>query len=162
MKKIFLILLLIIAVIACKSDKKETKNGLESNYPIQNENEKSILDFEYLNDTLNIAVKDFKVIDHNDDNYELEITMETPEIDKYSKGHKFFVHCFYYDNLNVGNNDRLAVGTNRIKVEGKKIIFSRKFQSKVYEFKRIRYGLLNNETKERYFSLKLDSITIID
>ena len=159
-----LIFLAIILLVSCKNDKRESKIGSETRTETKNslENEKSVLDLEYLNDTLNVTVKDFKIIDHDHDTYELEITMETPDIDKYSKDHKFFVNCFYFDHLKEGNSDRLAVGTNRVEVSGKKIIYSRKFQSKVFEFKRIRYGLLNNKTNERYFSLKLDSITFID
>jgi hypothetical protein len=162
MKKIVLLLVLVFTLFSCKNDKKENDTNLETVKPIQNSNEISILDIEYLNDTLNIAVKGFKVIDLDEDNYEMEITMQTPELDKYSKDFKFFVHCIYYDDFREGDSDRLAVGTNRVKTEGDKIIFSRKFKSNVYEFETIRYGLLNTKTNERYFTLKLDSITLFN
>jgi len=153
-------LLFIFAVLVLVSCRNEKSNELNNNVTEVKTNEKSILDIEYLNDTLQIAVKDISVLDLKDDKYEISVEMETPLIEKYSKGYKFYIHCYYYDDLGEDGKKFLPIGTNKIKVNGDKITYSRKFTSDLDFFKVIRYGLLNSQTDERYFSLKIDSVDI--
>jgi hypothetical protein len=153
-----------VAFFSCKKEKKadEKDTKIENKAVVKNTKEKNILDVEYLNDTLDITIDEFKITHLKDDRYELEISMATPKIETYSKDHKFFVQCYYYDDTEVDKSNKLSVGTNKVKVAGDKVLFSRKFNSKVDIFKTIRYGLVNSKTKERYFTLKIDSITLVN
>lgn len=158
MKRMILVLL-VFALGACKSDKNKgeiiNKNKIEPS-----SNEKSILDIEYLNDELEIEISDFRIIDNENNEYELQIIMKSPLLEKYSKNYMFFVHCYYFEGEEVEGRNYLAIGTNRKKIVTDKIVFSRKFSTDVFDFKLIRYGMINTDTKERLFNLKLDSISL--
>jgi len=88
--------------------------------------------------------------------------MATPKIETYAIDHRFFVQFYYNDDTEVDKKDKLFIATNKVKVNGDKVIFSRKFTSQVDIFKTIRYGLANTKRKERYFTLKIDSITLVN
>ena len=162
MKKIVLVFVFIVAFVSCKKENKATKENTkkEKTEPLKNSNKKSILDIEYLNDSLDIAITDIKVINKENDRYDLEIVLETPAIKKYSQDHRFFVHCYYYEGMEDGEKKYMAIGTNRVKVEENKILFRRSFKSEIDIFKVMRYGLLDVKTNERLFNLKLDSIAL--
>lgn len=162
MKKIVLVFVVFVAFVSCKKEKKAIEDNTkeEQVVSINKPNEKSILDVEYLNDSLEIAITDIKVTDKENDQYDLEIVLETPVIKKYSNDYRFYVHCYYYEGMEDGEKKYMAIGTNRVKVEDNKIHYRRSFESEIDIFKVIRYGLLNTKTKERLFDLKLDSIAL--
>ena len=164
MKKLVIIFFILIAYSSCKNDKKPVNNevNIEGKAVVKNSKEKSILDIEYLNDTLDLRIDDFKIIHLKEDSYELEIDMTTPKIETYAIDHRFFVQFYYNDDTEVDNKNKLHLGTNKVRVDGDKVIFSRKFISQVDIFKTIRYGLANTKRKERYFTLKIDSITLVN
>ncbi len=164
MKNIVIFFFLMIAFSSCKKDKKAAGDeaNIEKKEVIKNPTEKSILDVEYINDTLDLRIDEFKIIHLNKDKYELEIAMATPKIETYSIDHRFFVQFYYNDDTEVDNKNKLSVATNKVRVEGDKLIFSRKFESQVDIFKTIRYGLANIKTKDRYFTLKIDSIALVN
>lgn len=156
-KNLFIIVLILVAFISCKNDTKD-KEPNTSSIEETKSNIKSILDLEYLNDTLQIAVNDIYVENLQNDNYKVSVEMETPLVEKYSKDYKFYIHCYYHDGLEVDDVKFLPVGTNKVAVDGNTITYSRKFTSDLDFFKVVRYGLLNKKTKQRYFSLKIDSV----
>ncbi|MDB9960537.1 hypothetical protein OAD62_00410 [Oceanihabitans sp.] len=164
MKKLVIIFFILIAYSSCKNDKKPVNNevNIEQNAVVKNSKEKSILDIEYLNDTLDLRIEDFKIIHLKEDSYELEIDMATPKIETYANDHRFFVQFYYNDDIEVDKKNKLHLATNKVRVDGDKVIFSRKFTSQVDIFKTIRYGLANTKRKERYFTLKIDSITLVN
>ena len=164
MKKVVLIFVLMIVFNSCKKEKKAVENELktEKKAVVKNPKEKNILDVEYRNDTLDLRIDEFKIIDLENDNFELEIAMATPKIETYAIDHRFFVQFYYNDDTEVDKKDKLFIATNKVKVNGDKVIFSRKFTSQVDIFKTIRYGLANTKRKERYFTLKIDSITLVN
>ena len=164
MKKLVIIFFILITYSSCKNDKKPVNNevNIEGKAVVKNSKEKSILDIEYLNDTLDLRIDDFKIIHLKEDSYELEIDMTTPKIETYAIDHRFFVQFYYNDDTEVDNKNKLHLATNKVRVDGDKVIFSRKFTSQVDIFKTIRYGLANTKRKERYFTLKIDSITLVN
>lgn len=122
--------------------------------PSDNPKGKSILDIEYINDTLNINVVDFRVEHIEGQNYELEIYMISTDADLYAQDHKFYAH-FYPDH----SSNFFPFGTNEIQRNGDTLIYNRNFSAALKNFAVIRYGLENKEGK-RLFSLHIDSVDI--
>lgn len=122
--------------------------------PRNNHKGKSILDIEYINDTLNVNVVDFRVEHIEGQNYELEIYMISSDAELYAQDHKFYAHFYPYHTSKF-----LPFGTKQIKKKGDTIIYNRNFSVALKNFKVIRYGLENKEGK-RLFSLHIDSVDI--
>ena len=131
----------------------QTEIKLKENFQYS-DNEKSILDVEYKNDTLDLVIKDITITNQSLNEYEIRVIVETPMVEIYGQNHKFFIHCYKGDSI----GDFMAIGTNTIKVEQRKIVYSRKFKSKTDSFPEMRYGLINKVKNKRYFNLAIDTV----
>lgn len=147
--QIFLLILFLLS--SCKE---------KPSYLIQaNKEGISILDLEYINDSLEINLVDFRVNHLKEDLYELKIYLIAEEPDKYVNGdYKFFVH-FYPEIKEEKSSDFLALGTKKAYREEDILVFVRQFQSQTHHFERVRYGLLD-QTGKRLFTLTLNGIEI--
>lgn len=161
MRNLFFLLITTAIALGCKEEKRNSKEESKITRQTHSDSKittkhKSILDYEYINDTLALRIIDIRVSDEGNSDYEIEVIMETGNVEKYSKNHKFFIHCYYYEGMETKNF--MPIGTNRVKVLDNVIKYSRKFKSHNDIFKVMRYGLLNTNTNERYFTLKIDSV----
>lgn len=131
----------------------------ERQYKILNEHPgQSILDFEYINDTLGINLIDFRVTSMDGPNKKLELFMVTDRVQEYGNDHQYFVHL-YPQFTSESSGNFVALGTNSIQISEDLIIYSREFSIQKDYFEKIRYGLKNSEGK-RLFTLTLDTIQL--
>lgn len=126
--------------------------------PNLNPQGQSILDIEYINDTLDINVVDFRVSDLEQGKQKMEIFVITEMAEEYSRGYSFFIHL--YPKISTESDQNfIALGTKSIDSLDGVLIYEREFKLDETYFEQIRYGLLNEEG-ERLFTLTLDSVRI--
>ncbi len=117
---------------------------------------KSILDLEYLNDTLDIRVEDIRLVNLGEDQYKIDVYLFPENPAQYTEKQRFYLHLFPGEEA---GSEFLAVGTLDFRIERDAHIYSRTFTTKRRNFDSLRYGLINAEGR-RVFSLKVDTLTI--
>ena len=142
--------LIIIAFLSCKEKSRDPINTKLGG--------KSILDIEYINDTLDINLVDFRITNLEQGDKRLEIFVITDQPEEYSHGYRYFVH-FYPKITSEADQKFISLGTKSIDSLDGVLVYSRDFKIDPTYFELVRYGLLNKEGK-RLFVLTLDSVNI--
>lgn len=117
---------------------------------------KSILDLEYLNDTLGIRVQDIRLVNLGEDQYKIDVYLFPDDPEQFTEEQRFYLHLFPGEDA---DSEFLAVGTLDFRIEKEARIYSRTFSTKRREFDSLRYGLIDAEGR-RVFSLKVDTLAI--
>ncbi|SFR36435.1 hypothetical protein SAMN04490243_1135 [Robiginitalea myxolifaciens] len=123
---------------------------------VQQQEGKSILDLEYLNDTLGIRVQDIRLVNLGEDQYKIDVYLFPDDPAQFNEKQRFYLHLFPGEHE---NDEFLAVGTLDFRVEKDAHIYSRTFTTARHEFDSLRYGLINADGR-RVFSLKVDTLAI--
>ena len=142
-------ILLVLLVSGCGPDHKYDPNS----NPIG----RSILDIEYINDTLNLNLVDFRVEQLGKEDYELSIYVISKSSNKYSDNYRFYAHFYPYRDSVRLESSFFPLGTNNIERMGDTILYKRMFSSRIKSFEKVRYGL-EDPKGERLFNLRIDSV----
>lgn len=147
------ILFCLIGVFCCTTSCKE-----DSSEWIHQTKGYSILDLEYINDTLGITLKDIRISEISKDSFRISVYLLPDQLEKYGNQNRFFIH--FYPNYSSENlKSFIALGTRELKFKNGALIFERDFNSNIYWYPYVRYGLLDEDGR-RLFTLELDSIRI--
>lgn len=117
---------------------------------------KSILDLEYLNDTLGIRLQDIRLVNLGADQYKIDVYLFADDPEQYNEKQRFYLHLFPGE---LEDSQFLAIGTRDFRTQNNARIYSRTFTTTRRDFDSLRYGLINAEG-QRVFSLKVDTLTI--
>lgn len=155
MKNSALIVFIFLILIACKNETKSntTKTNVVVGKTVKKTN---ILEHPLIFEDLGIKINDFTSEDLGDDNFLITITIQVDNNEVFQKNHFFFIHAFPYDSyddlsfLNFDTRDGI-LNLNTI-------TFQKKIKSQIYDFKEIRFGLVDRIKKERYFVRTLNDI----
>lgn len=128
--------------------------------PSDNPKGKSILDIEYINDTLGVNLVDFRVETMSKNEYELSLYAFSKQSKLQLESHKFFVHA-YPEKKREKPGNFISLDTDEFINQNDTLIFSRKFYSETESFEMIRYGLVDPKNRIRLFTLTLDNVSFI-
>ncbi len=125
--------------------------------PNKNRDGRSIIDIEYINDTLDLNLVDFRVKKLGTEDYELSIYIISQSSEEYFKNHRFYAHFYPYKDSVGPNTSFFPLGTNNTERMGDTIMYKRMFSSRIKSFEKVRYGL-EDPKGERLFNLRIDSV----
>lgn len=119
----------------------------------------SILDLEYINDTLGIILKDIRVQEIKSNQYHLKIFLLTEEEQSlYKVNYYFFVHL-YRKKSKEREGGFVSMITNKVASQNNILVFSGDIETNQKIFEQLRIGLVNPKG-ERLFTLTVDSVKI--
>ena len=116
----------------------------------------SILDLEYINDTLGIVLKDIRLLPLDQNKNLLKVYLLAEESEHYSGNHSFFLH-FYAERSREREGEFISVRADSVITERDALVFTGNFESDKNFFEMVRYGLVNSN-KKRLFTLTIDSV----
>ena len=118
----------------------------------------SILDLEYINDTLGLRLRDIRSVQMASDSFQIRVYV-LPEADaRFDGSYRFFLHL-YEDQSREGDQSFLPVGTLDFERMNGALIYSRRFKSARSQFSKLRYGMIGPEGN-RLFTLNVDTLKI--
>lgn len=148
--------LLLLGLFSCTGGSRYSE-GKEAYARLEKEG-LSILDYEYINDTLGLNILDFRAVRFEDAECRFDIYLVTQYPEKYGKNHRFFIHA-YPENTTEADGGFTPLGTNQIRMEEGLLVYSRTFATHHAFYRKLRYGLIDG-AGERLFTLKLDSVQL--
>ena len=125
---------------------------------VQQTSGRSILDLEYINDSLDIVIKDIRIREIEPNRFLLDIYVFTEQHERYSDNHHFYVH-FYPKKAKEKGGDFLSVVTKEVSFKRKVLVYSGELKTKNANFELMRYGLVDADGK-RLFTLAVETVAI--
>ncbi len=119
---------------------------------------RSILDLEYINDTLDILLQDIRIRELAPERFKLDVYVFPGHSSDLGKKDHFYLH-FYPKKAREMDGGFLSVVTGEIRSEKNALVYSGELNSKRAYFELMRYGMVNKEGK-RLFTLTVDSVVI--
>ena len=160
MKNTLLTLIVCLAILGCKNEKKEI-NKNETNYEevVKKESDKiNILQHPLIFEDLGIKIVEFSSEEINKNEFLIKIVVEENNVSKYNENHFFYIHGIEYES--VENDVSINMDTKDGVLENGKIIFTRLYKKDIYDFKELRFGLVNRIEKTRYFTRTLMDVSL--
>lgn len=126
---------------------------------IESEPGNSVLDLEYINDTLGLIVRDIRVIPENDSKrYQVRVYLEGTRRSGHWSDHSFYVH-FYPIIKTEAQGGFYPSQATPSEVRRGVWVFAGTFESDLEQFEMLRFGLVDGN-RRRLFTLAVDSIPI--
>lgn len=141
---------LLLLTAACKGEDADW---------IAKEPGRSILDLEYINDTLGIRLRDIRSVHREKDTYEILVYLQTESHEHYLNGYQFYLH--FYEKPGTEQDGRFRGTLAREPyLKNNVLIFKGVLKSVRENYPLLRYGLVD-ETKKRLFTLAVDTTDIL-
>ena len=141
---------LLVLIGACKDEAPDW---------IASEPGRSILDLEYINDTLGIRLRDIRSVQKGKDTYEISVYLQTESQERYLNGYHFYLH-FYQEPGPEQDGGFMGTIAGAPHFKDKVLIFRGVLQSERESYPLLRYGLVD-ESKNRLFTLAVDTTDIL-
>lgn len=140
---------LLLLTAACKGEDADW---------IAKEPGRSILDLEYINDTLGIRLRDIRSVQIAPDSFRINVYVIPDRESRFDASHRFFLHL-YEDQSREGDQSFLPAGTREFGKKEGVLIYSRRFRSNNRKFTKLRYGMIGPDGT-RLFTLTVDTLKL--
>lgn len=155
--KFLFISVLAICVNSCIYDSKKTIKSLEDEN-LASKNIIQVLKHPLVFEDMGLKILSFTSEEIKTNVFNISITLEVnTDVEMYSKNHFFFIHAFDFDSEEFLNMDTRTIEING---NGDTLVFKRELESEIYDFREIRFGLVNKIKKERFFTRTITAASI--
>lgn len=153
---IYLFLSIFLLVLgSCKDDSQKNIKELDKVDQISSKTFQ-VLKHPLVFEELGLKIAYFKSEEIRPNVFNLSIGLESEtELEKYTKDHFFLVHAFDYNSEQIINMD-----TRKVELNGNIAVFKREVTSDIYDFREIRFGLVDKINEKRCFIRTIEEASI--